>query len=117
MQIGCYNNLATESIVRFAVRKSTRANVCSFSLSFVNWFPLRQLFRQLFRQLREACITYNDDDRTPTMGYDHHRQCIPYRYYYIYETAKLFPIGNIYPNIVKSTTNDQIEPDYEAIDR
>lgn len=51
------------------------------------------------------------------MGYDHHRQCIPYRYYYIYDTAKLFPIGNIYPNIVKSTTDDQIEPEYEAINR
>lgn len=51
------------------------------------------------------------------MGYGHHRQCIPYRYYYIYETAKLFPIGNIYPNIVKSTTDDQIEPEYEAINR
>lgn len=49
------------------------------------------------------------------MGYDHHRQCIPYRYYYIYEEANLYPIGNISPNIVNSIVNDQIERDNDAI--
>ena len=93
--------------------KSQCESTGSFSLPFVNCFPLRQLFRQL----REVCITYNDDDRTPTMGYDHHRQCIPYRYYYIYGETRIYPLGNIYSNIVKSTVNDQIEPDYEAIER
>ena len=63
------------------------------------------------------CSIYTMMTVTHSKSYDHLRQCIHYRYYYIYETAKLYPIGNIYPNIVNSTTNDQIEPDYEAIER